>query len=114
MIYLLQQIAGDTSTPSELAEKAACLCIPDAKQREAVMTYLLCLAAGGTAPPADCVMLSGVGNPTDVTTPDFVGQLYHDTDADTYYYSTGLTSADWTVISGGATAANVQGAGDPT
>jgi len=42
MIYLLQQIAGDTSTPSELAEKAACLCIPDAKQREAVITYLLC------------------------------------------------------------------------
>lgn len=45
IIYLLQQIAGDTSTPSELAAKAAKMRIPDEKQREAVITYLLCQIA---------------------------------------------------------------------
>ena len=42
LIYLFQQIAGDTSTPSELAAKAATMRIPDAQLREAVITYLLC------------------------------------------------------------------------
>lgn len=41
MIYLLQQIAGDTSTPKELMEKAKCMCIPPGKAEE-VMAYLLC------------------------------------------------------------------------
>lgn len=41
MVYLLQQIAGDTSTPSELMAKAKCICIPKGKTEE-VMVYLLC------------------------------------------------------------------------
>lgn len=41
MIYLLQQIAGDTSTPKELLEKAKCMCISEGKTEE-VMVYLLC------------------------------------------------------------------------
>lgn len=60
---------------------------------------------GGSAPPpySDCTMLSAAGEPTGVTTPNFVGQLYHDTTADTFYRSTGLTSADWTLIASGTT-----------
>jgi len=42
MIYLLAQIAGDTSTPAELARKSSCFCISDQKSRDAVMVYLLC------------------------------------------------------------------------
>lgn len=41
MIYLLTQIAGDTSTPAELARKSACYCY-DAKSSEAVKLFLLC------------------------------------------------------------------------
>jgi hypothetical protein len=42
MIYLLAQLAGDTSTPAELARKSACFCISDQKSRDAVIVYLLC------------------------------------------------------------------------
>lgn len=42
IIYLLAQIAADTSSPSELAKKAACFCFADAPSRDAVLLYLLC------------------------------------------------------------------------
>jgi len=42
------------------------------------------------------------GSPVGVKVPSFANQLYHDTDADTYWRSTGLTSADWVAIAGGA------------
>lgn len=45
IIYLLTQIASDTSTPAELAKKAACFCYPDTRSRDAVMLYLLCAIA---------------------------------------------------------------------
>lgn len=45
LIYLLAQIAGDTSTPSQLAAKAACYCFEDERARNAVMLYLLCAIA---------------------------------------------------------------------
>lgn len=48
-----------------------------------------------------CGALSGAGAPT--IAPQFIGQLYHDTVSDSYYRSTGLTSADWVAIAGGAT-----------
>lgn len=41
IIYLLKQIAGNTSTPSELAALAKCYCT-DAKTSKAIITYLLC------------------------------------------------------------------------
>lgn len=41
IIYLLQQIAGNTMTPNELMEQAKCLrCIPGGMQQE-VIIYLL-------------------------------------------------------------------------
>lgn len=42
MIYLLAQIAGDTSTPAQLASKAKCYCFSDRKVAESVITMLLC------------------------------------------------------------------------
>lgn len=42
IIYLLKQIAGDTSTPKELAAKAACYCYSDSKITESIQTMLLC------------------------------------------------------------------------
>jgi hypothetical protein len=61
-------------------------------------------AIGGSCPPpySDCTMLVGSGEPTGIATPNFIGQLYHDTDVDGYYRSTGMTSADWTAIGTGA------------
>lgn len=49
-----------------------------------------------------CESLDGAGSPVGAATPDFIGQLYHDTEGDAYWRSTGLTSADWVVISGGS------------
>lgn len=45
IIYLLAQIAQDTSTPAQLAQKAKCFCYPDTRARDAVMLYLLCAIA---------------------------------------------------------------------
>lgn len=98
IVYLLQKISGDTSTPSELAKKAACYCFPE-KVWRAVVAYLLCQTVNGGAA---CASQSGTTDPGGVVTPAFIGQLYHNTTADTYFYSTGLTSADWTAISGGS------------
>ena len=45
MIYLLQQISGNTDTPDQLMQKANCMrCIPRGMQSE-VITYLLCQIA---------------------------------------------------------------------
>lgn len=42
IIYLLQQIAGNTMTPDQLMQAASCLrCIPAGIQSE-IQTYLLC------------------------------------------------------------------------
>jgi len=45
--------------------------------------------------------LSGNGSQIGIVVPNFIGQNYIDIDSDTFYYSTGLTSADWSVVSGG-------------
>lgn len=45
IIYLLTQIAEDTSTPAQLASKAACFQYPDTRSRDAVMLFLLCAIA---------------------------------------------------------------------
>lgn len=47
---------------------------------------------------AKCTFQEGAGSPVGVNVPKFIGQLYHDTVADTYYRSTGLTNADWVLI----------------
>jgi hypothetical protein len=113
LIYLLAQIAGNTMAPDALARAARCYCIGDAKSRDAVLFYLLCQAANAGGETTTCTFLEGAIDPTGVTTPTFIGQLYHDTTADTYYRATGLTSADWTAI-GGAACVALSGAVDPT
>lgn len=45
IIYLLAQIAGNTSTPAQLAEAAKCYCFGNTPSRDAVMLYLLCAIA---------------------------------------------------------------------
>jgi len=45
---------------------------------------------------------NGIGSPVGVTVPDFLNQLYHDTDADTYWRSIGMMNEDWVVITGGS------------
>jgi hypothetical protein len=42
IIYLLTQLAQDTSTPAELTAKAECYCFENEKVREGILTYLLC------------------------------------------------------------------------
>jgi hypothetical protein len=42
----------------------------------------------------------GSGSPIDVVTPAFLNQLYHDIDANAYWRSTGVTSADWVAVEG--------------
>lgn len=115
-IYLYAVIAAkDDLTAAQLVAAAKCYgCIPP-PVRAAVEAYLLCQAAnGGEAPAAECAMLTGDGDPSGVETPDFEGQLYHDTTGDTWWYSTGTTSADWTEIPVGGTCENVEGVGAPT
>ena len=102
--YLLAVIAGGSLDPATLMADAACFQCLTPRQLQLLEPYLMCIISGGVVPPpvANCSDLSGSGDPTGVTTPDFSGQLYHDTVADSYYRSTGTTSADWTAISGGA------------
>jgi hypothetical protein len=38
------------------------------------------------------------GNPTNNVTPDFIRQFCHDTTNSKVYFSTGLTSANWTAL----------------
>lgn len=99
LISLIQTAAEDTSTPQQLMDKARCIdsCISPGM----LMPVLIALGAESSSP--SCDFQEGAGSPVGVFTPAFIGQLYHDTVADTYYRSTGLTSADWTAISGGAT-----------
>src|SRR6266496_4964918 len=59
-----------------------------------------------TAVPAEGGQ-SGAGSPVGVKTPDFENQLYHDTVADVFWRSTGLTSADWSEISGGGSSSGL-------
>lgn len=99
IIYLLNEILGTGLMVQQLIDASKCMkCIPGSEQQD-VITYLLCQIANGGG--GTCTPQSGSGSPVGSNTPDFIGQLYHDTNADTYYRSTGLTSADWSVISGG-------------
>lgn len=58
---------------------------------------------GPSPGPGGCAAQEAAGNPLGVAIPAFVGQLYHDSAADSYYRSTALTTADWTLIAGGTT-----------
>jgi len=75
---------------------AACYDCGDARELQLMKLALLARIADQVS-PVGCSSQSGAGDPTG--TPDFIGQLYHDTDADAYWRSTGLTSADWVEIS---------------
>ena len=73
----------------------------DKLSKRALLEAILAAVATGGGGGA-CAAQSGAGSPVGSATPAFVGQLYHDTTADAYYRSTGLTVGDWTVISSGA------------
>lgn len=42
--------------------------------------------------------MNGTGAPTSVT-PEFIGQIYVDSDGPNYYYSTGTDEGDWSLVS---------------
>jgi len=113
-LYLLAVIAGGSTDPATLATEAACFVCLDENQKKLVNTYLLCQAANGGAAPTDCDAQEGANSPVGAATPDFVGQLYHETGDDTYWRSTGLTNADWVEISGAAAACGLIWGPDPT
>jgi len=95
--YLLAVIAGvDTANTQALLDASTCFRCPSEGQLQQMESYLLCLAAGGFT--TVCQALDGEGDPSGVQTPEFVGQLYHDTVVDEYWRSTGLTVNDWTLI----------------
>jgi hypothetical protein len=97
-LYLLAVIAGGSTEPATLLTAAKCFTCLDATQKKAINTYLLCQAANGGAEPVVCADLEGAGSPEGSVTPEFEGQLYRNTDEDTYYRSTGLTESDWTLL----------------
>ena len=68
------------------------------------LPYCVPLADVGNVSPAGP---EGEGAPVGVVIPTFIRQLYHDTTADTYYRSTGLTSADWVAIGGGGSGTDI-------
>jgi len=72
--------------------------LDDTEQR---LLYKIASAVSKLPSGGNCGGQSGSGSPVGIKTPAFVDQLYHDTTADAYYRSTGLTSADWTAIGGG-------------
>lgn len=86
--------------PKDLIVGASSFCCIPKGMRDDVIIYLLCQIANGGASPGTCTFQEGAGSPVGSATPAFIGQLYHDTTADAYYRSTGLTAADWTAISG--------------
>lgn len=97
-------------TISQLAATLRAFGITSVRQMEEITTELLCRMPTAGAINGE---LSGDGNPTGAYYPVFVGQLYHDTTADTYYRSTGTGVYDWTLISGGASYQDMQIAWTP-
>lgn len=89
-----------TCNPSELFQAASSLGCLTPKQLEMVKTRLLCQIRSALDPFAACEALNGIGSPVGVLTPEFIGQLYSDTQygPEIHYRSTGLTSADWELI----------------
>lgn len=108
-LYLLRHIAGlDAMTPQQLLAASACwmTCVPQGAYK-AVEAYLLCQIANSGGTPTVCAPQEGADSPVGAATPDFIGQLYHETGDDTYWRSTGLTNADWVEISGGGPCENI-------
>ena len=89
-----------TTDPQILETNARCIskCIPPGDLLPVLISLADQIANG--APPV-CGALSGDAPPTGSVTPQFIGQLYNQNNGEAFFYSTGLTSADWTAISGG-------------
>lgn len=94
--YLLAVRAGGSLDPhllSSLSERFLC-CLTE-PQMKAIQVYLACqLVNGGSG---SCENLSGAASPENSVTPDFIGQVYTQTDVtpEAIWISVGLTSADW-------------------
>jgi len=67
------------------------------KQLLAIIAQQLCVLNGGST-PSTCGSLAGDSSPVGAVTPEFVGQLYNQNNGEAFFYSTGLTNADWTEI----------------
>jgi len=86
-IYLLQQIAGNTMTPSELMEAAACYdCIPKG-MRDAVQIYLLNQIQDGGGGDPEVFALPGSTVP--VAAPVGGAGLAYNVAGDGWFYSGG-------------------------
>lgn len=96
-IALLSQFLqgiGVSMTAQELIDYGKCfLCLPGVSLADtvelALLDQIVISGGGGTS------NLSGTGSPVGVVTPDEENQIYRDTSVDTYWWATGLTSADW-------------------
>ena len=84
----------------------------DKLSKRYLLEAILAAVASGGGGGGSCSAQSGAGSPLGSVTPAFIGQLYHDTVADAYYRSTGLTAADWTAIGGGGSVGTFIGATD--
>lgn len=99
--YLLAIKAGGSLDPHVLAEAARCFACYNPRALAQMDTYLLCQINNGGGGPCACSDQTGDAPPGGLVTPEFIGQLYirNPGPSQTFYYSTGLTSADWTLIS---------------
>lgn len=112
LIYLLGQIAGITE-PRAIIEATKCIdCHLPPGMRQAAMVALLNVIASGSS--GSCSSQSGVNSPIGSVTPQFIGQFYNQNSGAAFYYSTGLTSADWTQIPTGPSYQDMQVAWTPT
>jgi len=103
--YLLSVKAGVSPDPGALMQSSKCLDMLSDKQLRNAIAYLLCQINNGGG--GSCAALSGVSAPTGSVTPQFIGQLYNQNGGAAFFYSTGLTSADWTEITGGVGATEI-------
>lgn len=81
-----------------LAAAAPLAGVPPGRMRD-ISKFLNCgmaaaIAAGGGG---TCSNKSGVGDPTGIEVPDFIGQTYLDTSVDNVWTATGFTPTDWTL-----------------
>lgn len=84
--------------PNVLFQEAACLgCHSDASMADMLRLALLDrISTGSGGGGAGVENISGAGSPVGVVTPDAVNQWYYDTVGIAWWWSTGLTNADWT------------------
>lgn len=95
--YLLTLSAGVEPDPSDLMEASKCFQPLTEPQLKAIQTYLLCQIANGGS--GACANLEGADSPLGSVTPDFIGQVYQQSDG-TIWQAGSLLSSSWEIING--------------